>query len=45
MRIHLDEGGFGFQVSMPDDTLRHVWVNRDQEGNGPGALEIEESSR
>lgn len=31
----------GLQVRMPDGTIKHAWVQRDWEGNGPGVLAIE----
>lgn len=34
---------FGFEVRLPDNTNRLVWVDADPEGNGPGHLNIEQS--
>jgi hypothetical protein len=36
-----DNESFGFVVTLPDKTTRHVWVDCDPEGNGPGHLNIE----
>lgn len=36
-----DVESFGFIVVLPDRSTRHVWVDCDPEGNGPGHLNIE----
>lgn len=38
-----DDGFWGFQVRTKDGKLLDVWVNRDGEANGPGAISIEPS--
>lgn len=38
-----DEVFWGFEVTMPDGSRHDVWVNRDGEGNGPGAVSVEPS--
>ena len=39
-----DEEYWGFQIKAEDGTLFDVWVNKDPEANGPGAVSIEKCS-
>jgi hypothetical protein len=35
-----DEEFFGIEVKMPDGARKLVWILADEEGNGPGAVDI-----
>jgi hypothetical protein len=36
-----DGEAWGFEVELKDGTTKHVWVDCDPEGNGPGWLAID----
>jgi len=35
-----DSNFYGFEVRMPSGEIKNVWILRDEEWNGPGAIEI-----
>lgn len=41
MDYPFEEPMWGFQVKTPDGKMFDVWVNRDSEGNGSGAVDIQ----
>ena len=38
-----DEEFFGIQVRLPNGKYKILWILTDEEGNGPGAIEIVDS--